>query len=214
MGTKKARASGKRAAAKAIGRAPPRLRVLPLTPERWPDLEAIFRGRGCSVARGCWCMAYRRTGAQPLPPPGLKRSEANRADLKALVDSGRPPGLIGYRGKVPVGWVSLGPRAEFARLERSPVMKPVDAQPVWSIICFVVPAQHRGHGVAHALLRGAIAYARKQGATLVESYPVDKRGRSADDAMWFGARSMYDGAGFTVVARRKPTRPVMRLKPS
>ena len=28
----------------------------PLTPDRWPDLEAIFRAKGCSVARGCWCM--------------------------------------------------------------------------------------------------------------------------------------------------------------
>ena len=30
---------------------------------------------------------------------------------------------------MPVGWVSLGPRAEFARLQRSPVMKPVDERP-------------------------------------------------------------------------------------
>jgi len=207
---RKARAPAKRPTAEAA----PRLTVLPLTPERWPDLEAIFGARGCSVARGCWCMAYRRSGAQPPIPPGVTRAGANRAALKALVDDGRPPGLIGYRGKVPVGWISLGPRDEFARLERSPVMKPVDEKPVWSIICFVVPAEHRGRGVAHALLRGAIAYARKQGATLVEAYPVDKRGRSADDAMWFGARSMYERAGFKVVARRKPTRPVMRFEPS
>ena len=33
--------------------------VHPLTPERWPDLETIFEARGCSVARGCWCMYYR-----------------------------------------------------------------------------------------------------------------------------------------------------------
>ncbi len=63
------------------------------------------------------------------------------------------------------------------------------------------------------LLIGAIAYARKQGATLLEAYPVDKPGRSKDDYMWFGAKSMYDGAGFKEVARRKPQRPVVRLKP-
>src|SRR5262245_33259563 len=178
-------------------RAIPALTVLPLTPERWPDLESIFAGRGCSVARSCWCMAYRRSGA-PAPRPGMTRAAVNRAALKALVDEGRPPGLVGYRGDVPVGWISLGPREEFAKLARSPVMKPVDARPVWSIVCFVVPAEHRGRGVARALLRGAIGYAKQQGARLVESYPVDKRGRSADDAMWFGAKSMYDRAGFTV----------------
>ena len=87
-------------------------------------------------------------------------------------------------------------------------MKAVDDQPVWSIICFVVPSEHRGQGVARALLAGAIAYARKHGATLLEAYPVDRQGRANDDSMWFGAKSMYDNAGFTEVARRKPQRPV------
>jgi ribosomal protein S18 acetylase RimI-like enzyme len=92
-------------------------------------------------------------------------------------------------------------------------MKPVDQQPVWSVICFVVPSEYRGQGVAQALLEAAIAYARKQGATLVEAYPVDKPVRSQDDYMWFGAKSMYDNAGFKEVARRKPHRPIVRFKP-
>jgi ribosomal protein S18 acetylase RimI-like enzyme len=155
-------------------------------------------------------MAYRRSGAQRLRS-GKSRAQTNRAELKALVDAGKSPGLIAYQGKIPVGWISLGPREEFAKLKRSPVMKPVDDKPVWSIVCFVVPSEHRRRGVARALLRGAVAYARQQGATLIEAYPVDRAGRSRDDAMWFGARSMYDRAGFKVVARRKPARPVVRL---
>jgi len=190
----------------------PKLTIRPATPERWPDVEAVFNARGCSIARGCWCMFYRRSGASPPPPRGMTRAQANRADLRALVDSGKPPGLIAYQGKVPVGWVSLGPREEYGKLGRSPVMKPVDDKPVWSIICFVVPSAHRRQGVAHALLRGAIAYARKRGATLLEAYPVDKPRRSSDDSMWFGAKSMYDRAGFKEVARRKPARPVVRRK--
>lgn len=182
--------------------------VHPATPDRWPDVEAIFGAKGCSVARGCWCMHYRRSGTSSSV---ASRSKTYRAGLKALVETGKSPGLIAYRDDVPVGWVSLAPREEFARLRRSPVMKPVDDTPVWSIICFVVPAEHRGQGVARALLQGAIAYARKHGATVVEAYPVDKRGPSKDDAMWFGAKSMYDHAGFKEVARRKPTRPVVRL---
>lgn len=189
-----------------------RLTVVPLTQDRWPDLEMVFGAKGCSIARGCWCMAYRRSGAQDSLPAGTSRAEANRASLKALVDAGRSPGLIAYHGKVPVGWVSLAPRDEFAKLKRSPVMKPVDDKPVWSIICFVVPSPYRGQGVAHALLQGAIAYARRHGATLIEAYPVDKAERSSDEAMWFGAKSMYDRAGFKEVARRKPTRPVVRRR--
>jgi ribosomal protein S18 acetylase RimI-like enzyme len=190
-----------------------KLSVRPLTRERWPDLEALFNAKGCSVARGCWCMYYRRSGSRGPLRAGTTRAQANRADLKALLASGEPPGLIGYRGKVPVGWVSLGPRDDYAKLRRSPVMKAVDDRPVWSIVCFVVPSRYRGQGVARALLDGAIAYARKRGVTLLEAYPVDKRGRSGDDAMWFGAKSMYDAAGFEEVARRKQNRPIVRIEP-
>jgi ribosomal protein S18 acetylase RimI-like enzyme len=190
-----------------------KLTVRPLTPERWPDLEALFNAPGCSIARHCWCMCYRRSGSRGPLPAGTSAAQANRAGLRALVDSGEPPGLIGYRGKTPVGWVSLGPREAYAKLRRSPVMKPVDDQPVWSIICFVVPPAFRGQGVARALLDGAIAYARKRGVRLLEAYPVDKRGRASDDSMWFGPKSMYDAAGFEEVARRKPQRPIVRIRP-
>ena len=126
--------------------------------------------------------------------------------------AGPPPGLIGYRDGVPVGWVALAPREQFAKLRRSPVMKPVDALPVWSVVCFVVPAAYRGQGVASALLSAAAGWARAQKARPLEAYPVDKPARAQDDAMWFGAKSMYDRAGFGEVARRKPERPVVRLR--
>ena len=189
----------------------PDLVVRPLTPSRWPDLEAIFNARGCSIARSCWCMAYRRAGKTEVPATQT-RSEFNRAGLRALAEAGKPPpGLIAYRGKEPVGWISLGPRDQFERLVRSPVMRPIDEQPVWSIICFVVPPAHRHQGVAHALLQGAIAFAAKRQVRLLEAYPVDKPKRSHDDWMWFGAKSMYDAAGFEEVARRRPYRPIVRM---
>lgn len=188
-----------------------KLTIRPATPARWGDIETLFNARGCSIPRHCWCMFYRRSGGTGWQIGG-SRTAANRADLKALVESGRTPGLIAYDGKTPVGWVSLGPREEFRRLEKSPVMKPVDDKPVWSIICFVVPSEYRRQGVAHALLQGAMKYARTKGAKLLEAYPVDKRGPQRDDSMWFGSKSMYDRAGFEEVARRKPTRPVVRRR--
>jgi GNAT superfamily N-acetyltransferase len=130
--------------------------------------------------------------------------------MKALVDGGTIPGLIGYQDGSPVGWISLGPREDYEKLRRSPVMKPVDDRPVWSIVCFFVDAKARGRGASRALLKAAIDYARSQGATLLEAYPVDKPERSHSDFMWFGAKSMYDWAGFKEVARRKETRPVVR----
>jgi hypothetical protein len=45
---------------------------------------------------------------------------------------------------------------------------------------------------------------------VIEGYPVDKDEPSHPDFMWFGAKRIFDRAGFQEVARRKPTRPVMR----
>jgi GNAT superfamily N-acetyltransferase len=189
-----------------------KITVKPATADNWSDVEAVFNARGCSVARGCWCMYYRRSGARGPLPAGATHAEANRADLEALArNADVPPGLVGYRGRTPVGWISLGPREDYAKLKRSPVMKAVDDEAVWSIICFVVPAEYRGQGVARALLDAAITWARKRGVRLLEAYPVDRGDRASDDAMWFGAKSMFDDAGFHEVARRKPRRPIVRL---
>ena len=186
-----------------------KLRIEPLTADRWDDLVELFDRPGASIARGCYCMFYRRSGKHDVPA-GMTYSEANKRALKSLVDRGVVPGLIGYEKGRPIGWVSLGPREDYAKLKRSPVMKPVDERPVWSIICFVVDPKARHRGVAEAMLKGAVTWARKEGVMLLEAYPCDRKAKAADDSMWFGAKSMFDRAGFVVVARRKPTRPVMR----
>jgi len=188
-----------------------RIDIEPLTPARWDDLVELFGRPGASIARTCYCMAYRRSGKHELPP-GLTHSQANKRELKALVDRGVVPGLIGYREGRPIAWISLGPREDYARLARSSVMKPVDDKPVWSIVCFFVDATARHQGVADAMLAGALAWARTNGVTLLESYPCDVAGKSRDDSLWFGSAAMFDRAGFVEVARRKPTRPVMRRK--
>lgn len=185
-----------------------KLTVHPLTKERWHDLVDLFNRPGGSIVRGCWCMYYRKTGVSVSGPS----RERNKRALRALVSRDIAPGLVAYRDGRAVGWISLGPREDYARLQRSQVMKPVDDKPVWSIICFFIDPKERGKGVSKALLKGAIAYARSKGATLLEAYPIDKKERSHPDFMWFGAISMYDQAGFTEVARRKPTRPVMRRR--
>ena len=191
--------------------ATPSLRIRPLTPARWPDLVSLFQRPGLSVARGCYCMYYRRSGRHE-PYAGLTHSQSNQRALKALVDGGVVPGLLGYDGKRAVGWVSLGPREGYAKLKRSSVMKPVDDRPVWSVVCFVVDPEARGRGVAAAMLKGAIAWARSKRVKLLEAYPCDRPARAADDSMWFGAKTMFDRAGFVEVARRKPLRPVVRRK--
>jgi len=183
-----------------------------LTRARWPDLETVFNARGCAMARSCWCVFYRVRGrGAALESPEQKQRDANRDLLLSLADANPPAGLIGYDGDQPVGWISLGPREDFRKLANSPIMKPVDDQPVWSIVCFVVPPAYRSQGIAHALLAAAIDMAHRHGALCLESYPVDRDAGAPHHAAWFGSRSMFEKAGFTEVARRRADRPVMRL---
>jgi GNAT superfamily N-acetyltransferase len=183
----------------------PGLSIRPLTPARWKDFEALFGPRGACA--GCWCQWIRRTSAEHRGTA----SEANKRAMKRLVDSGEVPGLLAYEGKKAVAWAALGPRSGFKRLETSRVLKPVDGEPVWSAPCFFVAREARGKGATTALLLAAADRARKQGAKVLEGYPVDPKGRKIPPAFaWWGLEPAFRKAGFREAVRRSPARPVMR----
>jgi GNAT superfamily N-acetyltransferase len=175
----------------------------PLTPDRFRDLETVFGERG--VARRCFCMHWRR-------PDGGYQDDItdNRDRYFEVVAGGPPPGLIGYVGGEPLGWVQAGPRDDFPTIRRSRLLKPVDEQAVWSINCFVVRAGHRSQGIGKGMLAAALQYARGQGATVAEAYPVDGERASVVD-YFTGTLGMFAEQGFVEVIRRNDTRPVVRL---
>jgi GNAT superfamily N-acetyltransferase len=127
------------------------------------------------------------------------------------VRRGERPGLLAYDGATPVGWVAVEPRGAYPRLARSRSLAPVDEAPVWSITCFFVARSHRHRGVTRALIDAAGAHARAAGATLLEAYPVDLARPTGDAFVYTGAASTFAAAGFEEVARRTPTRPIVRL---
>lgn len=163
------------------------------------------------MARGCWSMYYRESGKLQLPPD-TSVQDYRKAELERLADADPPAGIIGYVDGTPAGWVAFGPRSEYTKLRRSPIAKPVDDQPVWSIVCFVVPSTFRHQGVARGLLAGAIDFARERGVGILEAYPIDREHTSDDTFLWNGPMSMFAKAGFVEVARRRPDRPVVRLQ--
>ncbi len=126
------------------------IEIYPLTPERWDDLAALFGKSG--AFSGCWCMYWR----MPSKAFSASNGQQNRAALHVLAGQERSPGLLAYLDGQAVGWVAVGPRPDFPRLERSRVIKPVDDTPVWCVVCFFVHRRHRGGGVAQALLRAAV----------------------------------------------------------
>ena len=176
--------------------------TLPLTPDRFADIEVVFGERG--VARRCFCMHWRR------PDDGFGDERDNRDRFADVAVEGRPPGLLGYVGDDPVGWVQVGPRYEFPTLDRSRLLKRVDDLEPWSINCFVVRTGYRKRGVGAGLLSAAIAFAKVEGAEVIEAYPVDGPRSSAVD-YFTGTLSMFDEHGFVEVIRRNDSRPIVRL---
>jgi GNAT superfamily N-acetyltransferase len=185
-----------------------RLTFHPLTPERWADFEKLFGLRG--ACGGCWCMWWRLKRADFEQRKGAK----NKRAMKKIVDSSEVPGILAYTGAEPIGWCAVGPRESYPVLQRSPTLKPIDDQPVWSITCFFVARPYRCRGVSSRLLKAAVQYARGQGARIIEGYPVEpKKGRMPDAFAWIGLPSSFRKAGFVEVLRRSPTRPIMRYVP-
>jgi GNAT superfamily N-acetyltransferase len=177
----------------------------PLTPERWTDFEKLFGPSGACA--GCWCMYWRLTRTQY----NAQQGELNRRNIKALVDSGTIPGILTYVDDEPVGWCSIAPREEFGTLARSRILKPVDDQPVWSVVCFFVARNRRHQGLTIQLLNAAVEYAGSNGATIIEGYPVEpKEGKTPDVFVFTGLSSAFKQAGFKEVLRRSETRPIMR----
>jgi GNAT superfamily N-acetyltransferase len=153
-------------------------------------------------------MWFRQTGAEFT----ANRKEPNKRAFKRIVDrSDVPRGLIAYVDGEPAGWCALAPRDEYPRVQRARAMKPIDDRPAWAISCFFVRRTARGRGVTKALLREAVAFARRHGATLIEGYPVDtSAGRVTPDAAYHGTLRLFEGAGFTEVARHDKRRPIVR----
>lgn len=138
------------------------------------------------------------------------KGAGNRRALKRLVSGGARPGVIAYAGGEPVGWCAVAPRSAYPRLARSRVLAPPDDSPVWSVSCLFVRRDHRRRGLSRRLIDAAAKFAASAGARIVEAYPVDARGPQADAFVWTGVASAFARAGFREVARRSPTRPIMR----
>jgi len=183
------------------------LEFRPLTPDRWPDFEELFGRRG--AYGGCWCMWWRCSRREFEQQQG----EGNRLAMKALVDAGIVPGILAYHAEQAVGWCSVAPREQFGALERSRVLKRLDDRPVWSLVCLFVHKGFRKRGVAQALVRGAVDYARDQGATVVEAYPtLPKTDQLPPVSSFMGVPTLYEQAGFVECARPSKSRAIMRYE--
>lgn len=155
------------------------------------DIAALV-GPKKPTSNVCFCLSYRLGSKENNALKGSER--ANR--VRELCQQDPPPGVIAYQDAEPVGWAALQPRRDtsFARNRLIPHVDEVD---VWSLWCFRVRPGHRKQGITHALIDGAVAYARERGAPAIEGYPVDNEYERVNLTMGYvGTRRLFESAGF------------------
>ncbi|MBV7336782.1 GNAT family N-acetyltransferase [Chloroflexi bacterium TSY] len=178
----------------------------PVALSEWDDLEILFSA--LPAPSMCWCMYWKKTRSE-----WWGQTETNKASLKASIESGMVPGILAYRRGQVAGWCSIAPRSEFPSLDRSHTLKRIDDEPVWSITCFVIGKQHRRTGVGTALVQEAISHAVRNGARIIEAYPLCNEGgkRRMEGESFMGFASTFERLGFKQVSNRSDVRNIMRL---
>jgi GNAT superfamily N-acetyltransferase len=183
------------------------IEVKPLTPQLVADAETLF---GTSpMTDGCFCMWF----IIPVTQYHAGGREANRQLFCDLVEgSSEPMGLLAYREREVVGWCASGPRSRYVRALRVPSFKgrdPAEDESVWLVPCFYIRKETRREGVSRALLEGAVALARQNGAVAIEGFPFARGAKLSRESM-VGVESLFASCGFTVTRRPSSTRVVMR----
>jgi len=187
-----------------------KLEIRPLTAAHVDDVKTVMKGTWGS---SCWDLFPRYSAAEQrelgITGGGPGTADAKRREVLAKLARRRKnsAGLVAYRGAEPIGFVSLGPRHDYSRVENSKATPPVDDVAAWVIPCITVRRGHRGQGVAIAMIRAAVDYAGRRGAPAVEAHPRIGGKRVHDDFAFFGTKAMFEKAGFRQVRGVLPRLP-------
>lgn len=184
------------------------LHAEPLGPHNRKDLENLFGPRGgCG---GCWCMNMRclKQDFESGKTGGNFRNFVRR------IDAGQFHGLILYAEEAPVGWISIGPKSEFPRMQVSRMMRTQTPGNAWCITCQLIRPDYRGQYLSDVLVNKAVEYAFDCGADWVEAFPSDPgANRLPPPFIWQGVPGPYLRNGFEVVSQPSPSRKVLRRFP-
>ena len=163
---------------------------------RFSDVATMLGPKRSPDGNVCWCLSHRVDSRTNQSLLGRERGEYVRKLCRRKV----APGVLAYDGDQVCGWAGIAPRVGLP-IARSTRIQAVDDLPVWSIFCVRVRPGFRGRGISHALVEGAVDFAREQSAPAVEAVPVDNKGKRVDLTMAFvGTRGLFESAGFTKVA--------------
>jgi GNAT superfamily N-acetyltransferase len=176
-----------------------------VTNHDFPLIERLFGKNG--ACEGCWCMYWRvNTNKEYKEGRGIK----NKNLLKKIVEKGKVRALIAMCGDEPVGWCTFGPRKSFKRLENYRTLKRETHPGLWSIVCFFTDSKYRRKGVSNVLLEKAVELCFAQGATEIEGYPTEMKGKFT--YTYTGFTTQFKRLGFKHIIREGEKRAIYVLK--
>ena len=160
------------------------------------DDVALLVGPKKPTSNVCFCLSYRIGSKENNELRGSQRADR----VRELCHQDPPPGVIAYLDDEPVGWAAVHPRRD-TTFARNRLIPHIDDLDVWSLWCVRVRPGHRRQGISHALIEGAVAYAKERGAPAIEGYPVDNGSERVNLTMaYVGTRALFESAGFTKAA--------------
>jgi GNAT superfamily N-acetyltransferase len=193
------------------------LTIVPANRASWADLQAIF---GTADYPGkCYCQHYKTRDCHWSSLSDQGRRERLREQTRCDdPEAAATTGLVAYLGDEPVGWVAVEPRAAYPRLPRvrtvwSGRQEDKADEGVWAVTCFTTRKGYRMRGITYALAAATIGFARDQGATALEAYPMITQ--PGQEITWgelhVGSRQVFAEAGFSEVSHPSPRRCVMKI---
>lgn len=193
-------------------------RFVPANEATWEDLQTVFGTRGDPPR--CQCQRRKLLLKESWASVGAIELAARLREQTDYDHPGAPTtGILAFLDDEPVGWCAVEPRTAYPGMARSmPVpwegrTEDKADDTVWSVTCFITRAGYRKRGVARALARASVDFARDRGARALEGYPMLTQ--PGVDIPWgelhVGSRSIFAAAGFAEVSHPTLRRVVMRI---
>lgn len=190
--------------------------VVPANESSCGDLQAVFGERGQGYR--CQCQRYKLAPRESFVSfPVEERAQRLREQTDCgHPESGTTSGLVAYLDGEPVGWCAVEPRSAYTGLARN-FRVPWEGRDedktdatVWAVTCLFTRAGYRRRGVAYALARGAVGFARERGARALEAYPITTTNVIAEE-LHVGTTGVFEAAGLVEVSKPSLRRLVMRI---
>ena len=175
-----------------------------LTPELAADYFDFFENRAFTddSPYRCYCQMFQMSKSEHKTAcdnsEGLDPGDASRKIAEQQIEAGILQGYLAYVDGLSIGWCNANNRANYPSDSQYdvPFHAPAEKREK-AVVCFEISPEHRGKGVATALLQQVITDAKSEGCIAVVGFPVKRDERYEWDN--HGPMRLYEKSGFAKV---------------